>query len=157
MSKKILLIAIIFIVVAFLFLVGIFYGYPQYQKWQIQRQGEKFLEEYTKPYKEDIYGGITPEETWNMFLDALRKGDVDLAAKYFEVKGQEKILEWLKRVKNDGLLDDMIKDLTANPWYEVRVSDTMAEYSIAGTDKRIVADITFIKNTFTNIWKISSL
>ncbi|TSC53432.1 MAG: hypothetical protein LiPW39_262 [Parcubacteria group bacterium LiPW_39] len=157
MSKKILLIAIIFIAVAFLIFIGYFYGYPLYQKWQIQRQGEKFLEEYTKPYKEDIYGGVTPEETWNMFLEALRKGDVELAAKYFEVREQDKKLEWLRRVKSDGLLDDMIGDLTVSPLHLSSDTDEIAEYTISDKDKKIIVAATFIKNNFTNIWKISSL
>jgi len=142
-----------------IFLIGAvyFWGYPYYQGWRIEKQSQKFLEEYTRPYKEDIYGGATPEETWNMFLDALRKEDMDLAAKYFEVKEQEKGLEWLNWVKDNNELNNMVNDLTVSPLHEVVTSDERIEYTVSGLDKIAKAYVIFLKNTFTNIWKISSL
>jgi len=32
---------------------------------------------------EDTYGGKTPEETLNLFIEALKKEDLELASKYF--------------------------------------------------------------------------
>lgn len=145
------------IILAALVIGGYFYLWPYYQNWQIEKQSQKFLEEYTKPYKEDIYGGTTPEETWNMFLDALKKEDVELAAKYFEVKEQEKSLEWLRWVKDNNELNNMINDLTVSPLHEAVASDERIEYTISGSDKIAKAYVIFSKNTFTNIWKISSL
>jgi hypothetical protein len=156
MSKRFIFIAAILILAVFLFL-GIFYGYPQYQKWQLKKQSQKFLEDYLKPYKEDTYGGKTPEETWGMFLDALKKEDVDLAAKYFEATRQEKTQQWLREVKEKNVLGDMIKDLTASGLDKVKEYGNTSEFIIGPIGQEATAYPIFRKNTVTNIWKISSL
>ncbi len=156
MKKKLILTAAVLVLAVFLFL-GIFYGYPQYQKWQIQRQGQKFLEDYLRPYKEDTYGGKTPEETWSMFLDALKKEDIDLAVKYFEVTRQEKTQQWLREVKEKNLLGDMIKDLTVSNLDKVKEYGNTAEFIIGPIGQEATAYPIFRKNTSNNIWKISSL
>lgn len=58
---------------------AVYSGWMGY-KWE--KQTEEFQLALSKPYREDTYGGKTPEETWGMFLDALKKGDVELASKY---------------------------------------------------------------------------
>ena len=156
-GKKILLIILVLLLGGFLVWAGILWGYPVYQKWQMEKQTKKFLEEYTKPYKEDTYGGKTPEETWDMFLGALKKGDVELAAKYFEVKKQDEILNWLKDIRARDQVEAMVNDLTISPLHEVIYSEERAEYTVSGEDKEARAYIIFNKNNLTNIWKISSL
>ncbi|MEK7143610.1 MAG: hypothetical protein AAB756_02155, partial [Patescibacteria group bacterium] len=44
---------------------------------------ENYYKNLDEVYKKDTYGGATPEETLALFIDALKKGDTDLAAKYF--------------------------------------------------------------------------
>src|SRR3989344_9343686 len=54
--------------------------------------------------KADTFGGKTPQETLNMFIDALKKGDVELAAKYFELETNDMDPNYLTRKKwEDGL------------------------------------------------------
>jgi ABC-type cobalt transport system substrate-binding protein len=158
MSKKnIFVLLIVFFIVALVFII-IFWAKPLYQGWKINQEAQKFVDDYTKPLKEDNYGGKTPEETWDMFMNALKKGDTDLAAKYFEVKEQAETKEWLAEVKRENMLETMIKDLIANNLNESRKDESIAEYTISDKkNKKIIASITFIKNIFTNIWKISSL
>ncbi|KKW47743.1 MAG: hypothetical protein UY99_C0024G0010 [Parcubacteria group bacterium GW2011_GWA1_59_11] len=38
----------------------------------------------------DTYGGKTPQETLRMYIDAVEKGDYELASKYFVFEHQEK-------------------------------------------------------------------
>ncbi len=40
----------------------------------------------------DIYGGKTPQETLQMYIDAVEAGDYELASKYFVEEGREKEL-----------------------------------------------------------------
>ncbi len=40
---------------------------------------ERYYKNLEEAYKKDVYGGATPEETLNLFIDALKKGDVELA------------------------------------------------------------------------------
>jgi hypothetical protein len=47
------------------------------------------IEKQEQRYKEDKFGGKTPEETYEMFLDALRKKDIELASKYFVLDKQD--------------------------------------------------------------------
>jgi hypothetical protein len=53
--------------------------------WQDQRLARKIQDMIEG---NDKYGGQTPEETLDMFLVALDKGDTELASKYFEVRSQ---------------------------------------------------------------------
>ena len=70
-----------------------------------EKQAQKYMEALEKAYREDQYGGNTPEETLQLFIDALKKGDTDLAAKYFIIDEQEKWATYLMGLKNkDGLL-----------------------------------------------------
>ncbi|MDP3991334.1 MAG: hypothetical protein Q8P66_00240, partial [Candidatus Colwellbacteria bacterium] len=43
-------------------------------------------QQFEEAMKNDTYGGKTPEETLQLFIDALRKDDIELAYKYFILK-----------------------------------------------------------------------
>jgi len=66
------------------------FGYPVYEEWK----GRKGVENLAKALKQleeddykaamaDTYGGKTPQETLQMYIDAVEKGDYELASKYF--------------------------------------------------------------------------
>ena len=82
------------ILVAFVNIAG-----PQYLKW-VDRYEEakykKIYDQYIEAQKNDTYGGKTPEETFDLFLDALKKNDAELASKYYIIDNQAKALEELK-------------------------------------------------------------
>lgn len=83
----------------------------------------------------DNYGGKTEAETFNLFISALEKGDVDLAAKYFmfdENLSRDKWLKTFTELKDKGFLDEMIKDLDKDK----------LEYQL---------------NTYSGVWKIKNL
>ena len=61
--------------------------------------------------KADVYGGKTPEETLNMYIEALKKGDIELASKYVVVEKQEETFERLNRLIQKGELENSIKGL----------------------------------------------
>lgn len=77
---------------------------PEYQVMQN-------LKELERKYAEDTYGGDTPEETLRLFIEALKASDTELAAKYFILDKQREWKESLAKIKDNGLLDDTIKDL----------------------------------------------
>lgn len=90
---------------------GVLYGV---QYWRYRSSPEyqilSDLKKWEKMYAEDSYGGETPEETLRLFIDALKNGDTDLAAKYFIIDKQEEWREDLAKIKEKGLLQDMIRD-----------------------------------------------
>ena len=68
------------------------------EAWKYQRLVSKM----EAPYKNDKYGGKTPEETFDLFLDALRKEDVDLASKYFVIPKQDEWKKTLEKYKENN-------------------------------------------------------
>lgn len=78
------------------------------------------IEETERLLAEDTYGGDTPEETFAMFLDALRAGDVDLASKYFVAEKQEGWKKTMTTIASQGKLIDLVKELESIPskWQE---------------------------------------
>ena len=82
--------------------LGIYW--PNIQEYRYKLEAERFKKEVDAEKKRiadlekaDTFGGKTPEETFDMFLDALKKNDADLAAKYYDVRVQEDALNNLKK------------------------------------------------------------
>ncbi|MEK7131357.1 MAG: hypothetical protein AAB797_01295 [Patescibacteria group bacterium] len=137
-------------------LIDSFYQAWQGYKWQ--KQTDKFQNALEQPYKEDTYGGKTPEETWGMFLDALKKGDIDLASKYYDVAHQEKGKELILKLKQENKLDDWIKELEGLKKSSREALEGEANYYYDYFDeefKRILsAPVVFYLNPYTKVWKI---
>ena len=86
---------------------------------------EKELKRIEDLYKNDKYGGKTPEETFDLFIEALKKEDacpavrkslcgIDLASKYFIIQKQDDWLKTLREYKNRALLSDFVLELQEN-------------------------------------------
>lgn len=134
-------------------------AYSGFMGWRWERQTEKFQAALSKPYREDTYGGKTPEETWSMFLDALRKGDVELASKYIVVEKREKRLGDMVKAKEEGRLPGIVEkysvDLEDEDVGAERVSFELPYVNESG--KTEAHPIVFILNPYTKVWKISLL
>ena len=72
------------------YILGVIFTFKVIIPYVDKARYEESLKEYLKPYEEDNIGGNTPEETVDLFIEALKKGDYDLASKYFVVDEQEK-------------------------------------------------------------------
>ena len=120
---------------------------PEYQTLQN-------LKKLEKQYAEDPNGGDTPEETLRLFVEALKMGDTDLAAKYFVL---DKQAEWrgdLAKIKEKGLLDEMIKDVENAKKY--RSSSIDQVFFTAGNEAR-EATITIDLIKVYGRWKIRNI
>ncbi len=126
--------------------------------YQWQKSLERWEESLRKPYKEDIYGGKTPEETWQMFLDALRKEDIDLASKYFDVEHQGKVRQVLKKIKQENKLTNWIKELEILEKDKNVLPQDRAYYSYEyydeETQQNLWSTVVFYLNPYTKVWKI---
>ena len=83
--KKIGKFAGILILALFILYLGAEVGFRvkyELELWKTDRAMEKFNKTVEDMFKADIDGGKTPEETFNLFVDALKNEDVDLAVKY---------------------------------------------------------------------------
>ena len=120
-----------------------------------EKQAQKYMEALEKAYREDQYGGNTPEETLQLFIDALKKGDTDLAAKYFIIDEQEKWKENLIQIKDAGKLNLMIKDLEREK-YKYERSDAVIIFDIINDQREAILSISIGKSP-SGKWKIIDL
>lgn len=131
---------------------------------QTQENYQKYLDwqaNYEKAMKEDTYGGKTPEETLQMFIDALKKGDVELASKYFILRedgiADPKWKEGLKATKDTGKLQEVAGLLSkARPDLESRSNENDFKFATYENSK-LKAYVNLEFNIYSHIWKIESL
>ncbi len=156
------------------FLNGMPYINSLRSKWEAQR----LQDQWEKPYREDKYGGKTPEETYDLFITALKNNNAELSSKYFSVDRQKEWLKTLTEYKNKNLLANFAQELEEKKksWtitekseektvftYTYVVKSPYVEKLPLGNGKfqelthptgKFKADTIFNKNTLTNIWKI---
>lgn len=113
------------------------------------------LKNLEKRYAEDPYGGETPEETLRLFIEALKSGDTDLAAKYFVLDKQDQWREDLAKIQEKNLLGDMIKDLEKLK----KIKENTEEVFYTTTNEKNIVSVQLIigKNPYSNRWKIYEL
>lgn len=93
-------------VLVFLALVGrfqkeVYIGYGKVQEYFYNIQRDKVLAEYAK----DTIGGKTPEEVFDLLIDALKKGDIERAVGYYDLPLQrEEMVDFQKELKEKGNL-----------------------------------------------------
>jgi len=125
------------------------------EKESPEKKAEEAMRQIEKAYREDPYGGITPEETLQLFIDALKKGDTDLAAKYFVLDKQEEMRVDLDLVKEKGLLDELLVDLERT----VKTKTSNEEVFFVASDEENIVKIQMIIgwNQNNKKWKIYEL
>jgi len=169
-KKKLLIITLICVVIIVLFGVSGTFGVIKERiqrtidTYKTQKAIEQFyqgLDEYYQKFAEDIYGGKTPQETLDMFIEALEKGDIDLAAKYFAMDDNLSRKEWedgLKQAQQEGRIEEIIKELkkaqpsSSQPGYE-----TAYEFMILGESGLADYSVEMEFNQYSGVWKIKSM
>ena len=121
-----------------------------------KRAEDKYYAEMQRPYLEDTYGGATPEETFEMFLTALKAGDIDLASKYFIVDKQASRQEYFQAVVEAGNMEEMIEDLSGEMVYDGSLYENDERYAIKIKGEIIFDSINFMKYP-SGVWKIKEL
>ena len=123
---------------------------------------QKWIEAYEAEMKEDTMGGETPEETLHLFIDALRKGDAELASRYtlLDINDPDMRAKWkadIEKKKREGRLNEIAGILSSavydasssypgTAWFSVLNKDGMADYSA------------LLKlNKYSGVWKIESM
>lgn len=162
---RIFIVVVIFIIIAVLgYLAG---GIVKYKidVRKVDKSVERFQGALEEPYKKDIYGGKTPEETWAMYIDALKKGDIDLAVKYYAMgvasAGNVPVDEIYKK-KQNGKLNEWIKELetlerdTQQSSFEGK-SYYFYNYFNEKYNQTLSSPVVFYLNPYTKVWKIVSL
>jgi len=194
MKNKILKIAkwvgiVLVLILIVLFFLGL-YG-QRIENYLMLKSQEKFLAKVEKQkaeilemQKNDTFGGATPEETLDLYIEALKAGDIELASNYWEVSLKEgdlrvKELQVLKNILNRdknlniilknlenilnskfrGFLDEKEYVITYIYKTEKNATSTMnyggTEYSwLVPEGTEEEISIAFRLNPYTNVWKI---
>lgn len=169
MKSKIKKIVSLFLLGFIILYAGYISGYwTKYYIYKYKANPERIL-------KKDTIGGKTPRETYEMFLSALRLGNLELASKYFVLSKQEEKLKEFQILREKGELTKYIDGLPE--WGEVRENgESIGElrefnYKRWTTEKQTEIQgkiftfpagdyahtILFRLNPLTNIWKIEIL
>lgn len=101
------------LILAVLVFVWIFNnGFSGHRSWQYKRVYEKMTGSlYNDASYDNTSGGKTPEETYDLFISALKDGDVELASSYFVTESQEGWFKILSEYKEIGTIDEFVKEL----------------------------------------------
>lgn len=126
---------------------------------RIQEETEKA---YVEAMTADTYGGRTPQETLNLFVEALRAEDIELASKYFlldENLSREKWTARLTDIKDRGLLGLMAQDIIskAQSDLENRLNENDFKFVLYDDNGRVGARVDMHFNKYSQVWKIESL
>lgn len=149
-------------------------GIDKYARWAAAREAERKEE----VYRRDTHGGTTPEETLDLFIEALRQNDVELASKYYTLEVQEKAKQKLQDRKLEGTLDKRTTFFTllrkdgekkCNSQQggcvitRVYIAEEEKVFPIEDTSDKLIIpkggsleeSVSFSKNNYSNIWKIT--
>lgn len=124
-AKKLILGLIIF---SATFFVGAFYRatwFFTFQKGQFER---RYL---YRDLAESKLGGQTPQETWNLYLDALAKGDIETAVQYWVPEKRSDINKILDAEKEAGVIEKRSKNINKN------LSEVLSKDKIIEQDEKI--------------------
>ncbi len=110
----------IFLFSFYLILILVSYFGPDIQSYLNKKTAENYFKKIEAEEKElielakaDTYGGKTPEETLDLYIEALKKGDVELASKYSRVDQWEEALLDLNKAKQKDNLAFAVKFATS--------------------------------------------
>lgn len=163
---SVLFLAIIFIGGGGFFVWGNYLNFDAKRARQIEKQSQALLQwekDLKEVQKNDVYGGKTPKETLQMFISALKEGDIELASKYFILNTNENSeyyltrREWeegLRKIKEDGKLEEIISKLEkVNLTFKDENGALFKLYNNKEID--VLVDMKF--NQYSQVWKIESL
>lgn len=164
-KKKIAIIIIPILVVILLGLI-LYLGGFEYIKNTIQglravHVYNEFMKNYEETLTDDIYGGSTPQETLNMFIAALEKGDIELAGKYFALDKNLSRKEWedgLKIAQEQGRIEEIIKVVEGTTLSAEDLGlATESRFIVLNKDGLVEHSILLTFNQYSKVWKIESM
>ncbi len=121
---------------------------------------QDYQKQVEEAYKNDTYGGATPEETLRLFIEALKAEDIELASKYFALDdnlSRYKWVEFLENIKQRELLQVMANDIESKAVSVGASYEGNYAFEIYNNDGTVAVTIELTKNPYSNIWKVESL
>lgn len=147
---------IFFIILIFFY--GGLAGWNAYKQWRGDSQAQD-IEEQIRLERQaffqnrlvDAYGGKTPHDTLRMFVDAVERGDYDLASRYFILEKWDAWKQELEVMRHNRTIISFLTPL-------VSANTTQGEYSRDGSAYSLHVPIlvSFIKYP-NGIWKLAGI
>lgn len=154
--KKFKLVMGLFIV--FVLLISALVVTRAYEKWRGMENVEKLAKAFRQYEREiiearmaDTYGGKTPQETLRLYIDAVERGDYELASKYFVEGKREKWVKELPEIQKAGKLEaflNPLKETLTNTGQYSEDKKTFSFYVPVGIDFVLYPN---------GVWKISDI
>ncbi|HPW34409.1 MAG TPA: hypothetical protein PK367_01445 [Candidatus Paceibacterota bacterium] len=159
---------IIFVIILIIFAGGLYlwdnYLSPSARKArEAQENYQKYLDwqkDYEDAMRADTYGGKTPQETLDMFVNALEKEDIDLASKYFiigETTTQDEWRDGLAKKRDEGTLDEIIDKIQKSKINSEYSWSETTWFNVKDSNGNIESSIILKINKYSQIWKIESM
>jgi hypothetical protein len=129
------------------------------QKYEQYMQAVK---RYEDAQRADTYGGKTPQETIDLFVAALKQGDVELASKYFVIQAfgtqqDPKWLDGLQKAKDEGRIVEITNVAQSLiPSNTSTGASTSIFYVKLGMDGIADRSMHLQFNKYSGVWKIES-
>jgi len=112
----------VFIIISVVILGGGFfagiYSYDYYWQWQNRQDLRNLVKSYEQARKNeearkmaDTFGGKTPQETLQMFIEAVEAGDYELASKYFVESKREEWRNSLNSTAKANKIDNFLQPI----------------------------------------------
>ncbi len=149
-----------------LYLKGYFEWYAEGAKYRIQNEisnnyiaaQEKQQADLEAQYKNDPYGGATPEETLKLFIEALEKKDYTLASNYFIPEKQKQYEEDLiDAAKTSGPTLMIAAYKGGSVKIEKYLNEDQYKVRLYSNENKPPFIFEIIKNPFKDKWLISEL
>ena len=104
---------------------------------------------------QDTFGGETPEETLEMYIEALKVGDVELASKYFRLEDQDGELNRLSSSVYDVVKESIdVFGVAEN----IECNDSFNRCEVRGVYRDVDIIIAkFVKIDQSGLWKLRSI
>ena len=147
---------------------GGYFVWSKYFKYDLEKVYQEEEQKYIAAMTADTYGGKTPQETLDMFVDALRKEDIELASKYFMLDtdsgsknylshdGDRALLELAKTENRLGEISNVLSRAVLSsdqPTWD----KALLFYVVYDQNQNLIADVSLRFNKYSQVWKIESL
>lgn len=116
---------------------------------------ERYAKYLERAYREDSYGGATPRETLDLFIAALEKGDIELAAKYFVLGKQDEVYDQLLVGKEKGNLEKFLAALN-NSFDGKEIYKGTYQFTVVREGEALLT-LVLDKNEYSGLWKLREL
>ncbi len=117
------------------------------------------MQNYESAMRADTYGSSTPEGTLQMFIDALKQGDAELASEYFLYDPAKPKSGWADALSADkdagnfpGIIALLERAVPTKPLME-----GYFDFELRDVQGNLVADVGMKLNKYSGVWKIENM